>query len=299
MAEKSKITWTDNTFNPWIGCSSVSPGCKFCYAEVFAGRYMHIRWGNHPRHITADSTWAKPLAWQRKAVREKRRIRVFCASLADVFENNPQVEATRARLWKLIEQTPDLDWLLLTKRPINWLLMFPPHWMHEGNFPKNIWLGTSVCTQKEYDNNIKFLKHFKEKHSVSVTFISFEPLLSKIEVAAGLADWNIIGGESGFKKDARPMELQWVKSIMDAARATGKLVFFKQFGTQLVKKLKLKDAKGENWNEEELPVHLHWLNKRELPAPYGGLFSGSPSCDSADNTANTTTTKADPQLFPR
>jgi len=83
MADNSKISWTDHTFNPWIGCSSVSPGCKFCYAEAFAKKRLGVMWGNHPRKITAKSTWQKPMTWERKAIKSKTRAKVFCASLAD------------------------------------------------------------------------------------------------------------------------------------------------------------------------------------------------------------------------
>lgn len=124
MGENTKISWAHHTFNPWIGCSSVSPGCKFCYAQAFAENKLHVKWGNHPRHITAESTLAKPLAWQRKAKKENTTFRVFCASLSDVFERNQELTEVRERLWKLIEATPNLTWLLLTKRPQNYKVFF-------------------------------------------------------------------------------------------------------------------------------------------------------------------------------
>lgn len=267
MAENSKISWTDHTFNPWIGCASVSPGCKFCYAEAFAGRYLKVKWGNNPRHITAASTWKKPLQWQKMAEKNKTRYRVFCASLADVFEDNAELIQVRQDLWKLIQATPNLDWLLLTKRPENYELLFPPDWRRMGFFPRNIWLGVTVCNQKEYDTNWAILKRFQYAYDVPVSFISFEPLLGRITLDNGAPDWSIIGGESGFLKDARPMELEWVQHLIRYIRAlndSSKHIFFKQFGSQLAKKLKLKDMKGENW-EGQLSKMYDWLTVREVP----------------------------------
>jgi len=268
MAENSKISWTHHTFNPWIGCASVSPGCKFCYAETFAGRYLHVRWGNHPRHLTAESTWSKPVAWHRKAVKENTRYRVFCASLADVFEDNNQVFEQRMKLWDLILATPHLDWLLLTKRPENFEKFFPETWLLKaGYFPQNIWLGTTVCNQTEYDKNWTILKGFQSKYGVNVSFISFEPLLSRITLNNGAPDWSIIGGESGFLKDARPMGLEWVQHLIKYIRALNdpsRKIFFKQLGTQLAKKLKLKDLKGES-GLDALPPAYAWLKVREVP----------------------------------
>lgn len=268
MAENSKISWTDHTFNPWIGCSSVSPGCKFCYAEVFAGRYLKVRWGNNPRHITAASTWKKPLHWQKMAEKNNTRYRVFCASLADVFEDNAELIQPRAELWKLISATPNLDWLLLTKRPENYEKFFPEDWLKKaGYFPQNIWLGTTICNQAEYDTNWAILKAFQSRYAVNVSFISFEPLLGRITLNNGAPDWSIIGGESGFLKDARPMELEWVQHLIKYIRALNdpsRKIFFKQFGTQLAKKLKLKDGKGENW-EGQLSAMYNWLTVREIP----------------------------------
>lgn len=117
MAENSKIEWTDHTFNPWIGCTKVSPACDNCYAETFAKRTGGPKWGkDEPRRLTSHANWQKPLAWDRKAARLGVRYRVFCASLADVFDVEVP-DDWRDRLLALIAATPHLDWLLLTKRP--------------------------------------------------------------------------------------------------------------------------------------------------------------------------------------
>ena len=119
MAENSKIEWTDHTFNPWIGCTKVSDGCKNCYAEsLMDKRWGKVKWGPQgQRQRTSDENWKKPFAWDRQAAKQGIRYRVFCASLADVFEDNDQVSDWRLDLFDMIKVTPNLDWLLLTKRP--------------------------------------------------------------------------------------------------------------------------------------------------------------------------------------
>jgi protein gp37 len=133
MGENSKIEWTTHTFNPWWGCTKVSEACKHCYAEAWAKRLGQRVWGpKSKRRFFTDQHWKQPLTWNRKAEGAKERPRVFCASMADVFENQTELESHRRRLWDLIEATPNLDWLLLTKRPMNvkqlsgWTLDWPP-----------------------------------------------------------------------------------------------------------------------------------------------------------------------------
>ena len=128
MGENSKIEWCDHTWNPWIGCTKVSPGCDHCYAESYATRYGKTVWGpGQPRQLTSDANWKKPLKWNHEAMLTGTRPRVFCASLAEVFDNevNP---AWRERLWAFIQATPNLDWLLLTKRIGNVAKMLPMDW---------------------------------------------------------------------------------------------------------------------------------------------------------------------------
>src|SRR5262245_49606753 len=118
--ENSKIQWTDHTFNVWRGCEKVSPGCAHCYAETMSRRNPAVlgEWGKHgTRVIASEAMWREPLKWDRQARAAGVRKRVFCASLADVFEDRPELVAPRERLFRLIEDTPNLDWQLLTKRP--------------------------------------------------------------------------------------------------------------------------------------------------------------------------------------
>lgn len=239
MGENSKIEWTDNTFNPWIGCTKVSPGCAECYAETLMDkRYGRVKWGPQgTRERTSESNWKQPLKWQRQAEREGRRFRVFCASLADVFEDNPQVADWRSDLWDLIELTPSLDWLLLTKRPEN-IRRFTKRWDTLEQLPANIWIGTSVENQEQAEKRIPELLRIP----AAVRFLSCEPLLGPIDfdnvIPGGISavdgpyvpgiHWVIAGGESG--PNARPMRPDWARSLRDQCKAAGVPFFFKQWG---------------------------------------------------------------------
>lgn len=243
MAENSKIEWTDHTFNPWIGCTKVSAGCANCYAEqMMDHRYGRVQWGPQgTRQRTSAANWRKPLAWNRKAAAEGRRYRVFCASLADAFEDRPELAPWRSNLFHLIQQTPRLDWLLLTKRPENVNRMIEQAtgfsdsamWFHSA---PHAWIGTSVEDQAAADERIPHLLRVPAR----VRFLSMEPLLGAVDLWAETriandpaipyisVDWVIVGGESGPK--ARPMEPGWARSIRDQCVAAGVPFFFKQWG---------------------------------------------------------------------
>jgi protein gp37 len=152
MAETTGIAWTDSTFNPWIGCTKVSPGCDNCYASVSTpARSMRIAWGpGKPRHRTSAQNWKTPEYWNSTheafAAHHGRRRRVFCASLADVYDNEVPNE-WRADLFALIDRTPQLDWLLLTKRVGNVLPMLQE--IGRDRLPVNVWQGISAVNQDE------------------------------------------------------------------------------------------------------------------------------------------------------
>ena len=134
MGKVTKISWCDSTFSPWIGCTEVSPGCDNCYSRELSKRYGWAKWGiGQPRYRTSASNWAQPIAWNRAAEKSGRVWRVFCAPLADVFDNDVPFQ-WRIDLWRLIEATPNLSWLLVTKRIGNVERMVPHHWLHNG-FP--------------------------------------------------------------------------------------------------------------------------------------------------------------------
>lgn len=221
MAENSKIEWCHHTFNPWVGCTRISPACDHCYAEGWAKRtgQPHL-WGGERRRTSA-SNWRQPLKWNRSAAEASERPRVFCASLADVFDNQVP-EIWRSDLFGLIEDTPALDWMLLTKRPQNIRKMIWPKW--DKGLPGNIWLGTTV-EDRERLRNVEHLRAVP----AAVRFLSIEPLLEdlgKIDLSG--IHLVIVGGESG--PNARPMSPNWVRSIREQCSAQDVPFFFKQWG---------------------------------------------------------------------
>ena len=276
MAENTKIEWCDSTFNPWVGCTKVGPGCDHCYAEGWAKRSGIVQWGpGAERRRTSAANWRKPLQWNAKPFFEcvacgwrgerflvhfdgdqcphcctvgdikPARRRVFCASLADVFDNEVPVE-WRADLFDLIERTPHLDWLLVTKRIGNAKAMMAdalhlnPDALSNGQiWPlPNVWLGITVVNQEEADRDIPKLL----QTPAAVRFLSMEPLLGPVDLRQAhitkvrlpawpnptRVDWIIVGGESGPK--ARPMHPQWARDIRDQCEEAGVPMLFKQWG---------------------------------------------------------------------
>lgn len=231
MGVNSKIEWTHHTFNPWWGCVRVSPACKHCYAETWARRVgMDDLWGKDaPRRFFTDAHWREPFKWDREAKAAGERRRVFCASMADVFEDREDLNAARERLWLLIESTPNLDWLLLTKR-IRHVRKLSP-W--RGKWPANIWLGTSTENQLWLNKRVDHLL----EHDVAIRFVSAEPLLGHLDLSPYLEppgsvnsgiNWVIAGGESG--PDSRYMNPAWPEALRDQCREAGVPFHFKQWG---------------------------------------------------------------------
>lgn len=242
MAENSKIEWTDATFNPWIGCTKVSPACDHCYAETLSKARLGVPWGaGQPRRRTTAENWKQPLRWNRKAEKEGRRYRVFCASLADVFDAEVPNE-WRLDLFRLIVQTPNLDWLLLTKRPkvartfLSGFAMAPGKsgfLTHNGDTPKgwggsgeiihgvsrdqawplpNVWLGTTVENQAMAEVRIPLLL----ETPAAVRFLSMEPLLGPVD----LTDIDYNPFLDGLRKTPRPCpdDPDWPQLRYDALR---------------------------------------------------------------------------------
>jgi len=252
MAEATAIQWTDHTWNLWRGCTKISPGCAHCYAERLANRNPALlgKWGAHgSRVLAAADQWKQPAKWDRAAAKRGVRARVFCASLADVFDDWPgqmtgpdgrelftedaePYTLAHARAWKLwptIRATPHLDWQLLTKRPEN-----IPRMMPAGRWG-NVWLGTSV-ESADYLWRVDALLEAADRVEVPVRFVSAEPLLSAVDFGAVLhpdrVNWMIVGGESGGK--ARNFDLAWGRSIVRQCRAAGVACFVKQVGARPV-----------------------------------------------------------------
>lgn len=224
MGENTKIEWATHTFNPWWGCTKVSEACKNCYAEAWAKRVGQPVWGpKSGRRFFTEQHWKSPLSWNRKAETSQERPRVFCASMADVFEDRDELTPWRNRLWELIEETPHLDWLLLTKRPQNVSRL--ARW--GADWPSNVWLGTTVELQKRADELLPHLAAVPAK----VRFISAEPLLGPLDLSPYLEtsiDWLITGGESGPK--ARPASPDWFRSLLTQCMEHDVAFHFKQWG---------------------------------------------------------------------
>lgn len=223
MGQQSAIEWTDHTFNPWWGCIKVSPGCTNCYAETWSHRYGHNVWGpKKSRRTFGEQHWQEPLKWNRAATERGCRMRVFCASMADVFEDNRSVESERMKLWSLIAETPMLDWLLLTKRPEN-MVRFAP-W--KDPWPANVWAMTSVENQEQAVKRIPALTYVP----AVVRGLSVEPLIGCVDLNPWLdkVHWVIVGGESG--REARPMNPAWVLHVRDQCIKANVPFFFKQWG---------------------------------------------------------------------
>ena len=283
MAETTEIAWADSTFNPWIGCTKVSRatngggGCDFCYAEketpvrVMRGRGIET-WGTGaPRQRTSADNWKQPVRWNAQAdefeAQHGRRRRVFCASLADVFDNEVD-PAWRADLFTLIEATPRLDWLLLTKRIGNAAKMIDealsavsvamgwhPTYLKPSWPWKHVWIGATIVSQHEADRDITKLLYV----DAHVRFVSMEPLLGEVDISEDLStwcdlctenhksgeggfpgvDWVIVGGESG--PNARPMNPAWARDLRDQCAFAEVPFLFKQWGEYSVHEV---DARG-------------------------------------------------------
>jgi protein gp37 len=254
--ENSSIEWTDHTFNPWIGCAKVNTLCEHCYAWVLMDvRYGRVEWGpNGTRTRTSADNWKKPISWNRKAAKLGTRYRIFCASLADVFEDRDDLVPWRRDLIALIDKTPHLDWLLLTKRPE----LIPRFWerpatsclFDDSLYRPNVWLGTSVGTQETADECVPHL--VQARHLAPILFLSCEPLLEPVRLPLlSEVDWVIVGGESGA--GARPMEETWVLDVKRDCDAAGSAFFFKQWGG--VQKSRLgRSLLGRTWDAIPSPT---------------------------------------------
>lgn len=232
MGEHTGISWCDHTFNPWMGCTKVSAGCTNCYAERENKLFQWVdAWGDkgHRKKTSADN-WKNPVKWATKAHNEGKHHKVFCASLADVFEDRPELIPWRSELFELIENTPDLDWLLLTKRPENIRPMFYRQWgSYEEDIicPDNIWMGVTTENQEMFDKRIPILLDTP----TATKFISVEPMLGPINILDPVIeriDWVICGGESG--PNARPIEREWIYGLQEQCDWSNTPFFFKQMG---------------------------------------------------------------------
>jgi protein gp37 len=219
MSTVTSISWTDHTFNPWIGCTKVSPACDNCYAEQWDKRYRKgVNWGpTAPRQRTTNAIWRQPVTWNRTATAAGLHDKVFCASLADVADNAAQ-QSWRDDLSCVVLNTPNLDWQFLTKRPQNLMRFYPPEVI------ERIWAGTTVENQQEANRRIPIL----QKIPAPIRWLSVEPLLEPIELNLAGIHWVVIGGESGPKWRERIMNISWMRSIVDQCKRAHVHLFIKQ-----------------------------------------------------------------------
>lgn len=231
MGETTGISWTDHTFNPWIGCTEVSPACDGCYARtMMQDRYGRAQWGaGNDRVRTSEGYWKQPIRWNKAAAVAGERRFVFCASLADVFDNEVDPR-WRHDLFHLIEATPNLIWLLLTKRIGNVIKMTDPL---NGcrTVPPNAAIGATMANQEEYDRDRMKLWKVKQDCGPAFTFGSFEPMLGRIILDKHAPDWIITGGETDQgQHKARPTDPADFRYMRDQAAALGRVFHHKQNG---------------------------------------------------------------------
>jgi len=249
MGEVTGIAWTDHTFNPWIGCTRVSEGCRNCYAEQLVTTRMGRKWGpGTERRRTSAANWKEPIRWAKKARAVGRRDKVFCASLADIFDFEAPIE-TRRDLWKLIGDTCDaLDLQLLTKRPMRITPVMCEDGLNLGFFElTHCWLGTTTENHQTAEERIPEILQV----DAAVRFLSCEPLIGPINLdnlkyrpgmdgwlsafnenawpELGKIDWVICGGESGAQ--ARIMKPEWARNLRDQCASAGVAFFMKQMGS--------------------------------------------------------------------
>lgn len=291
MADRTAIEWCDATINWWIGCTEISAACDHCYARDLAARYGWASWGQgQPRTLT-KSARATAYKLERRAVREGRRLKVFTNSLSD-FMDAEVPDSYRDDAFVVIDDTPHLDWLILTKRP-----QVARQYLSGKPVRPNVWLGTTAETQKMADLRIPLLL----QTPAAKRFISAEPLLGPLDLYNGDpdprlgghratktfigdwwepgdnpkgpsrhgVDWVIVGGESG--PNARPFDLAWARSLVEQCRAAEVACFVKQMGHQPVDSslvaegdapaVGFRDKKGGDWSEWPSDLRV-----REFPA---------------------------------
>lgn len=234
MAQNSKIEWTHHTANLWHGCTKVHEGCDNCYAETLSKRWGNDVWGNDKPRKEIKSVWNELIKYQKLAKEANEIHRVFVGSMMDIFEKpmplidskgfqlSYNTEDVRQQFWKVVEQSPNLMFLLLTKRPSNINKYIPESWKQTP--PVNVMFGTSPVNQETFDNLVKQLLQVKGKR-----FLSVEPQLDNILLSSEYKndiDWIIQGGESGHHK--RPFNLEWAYGLKEQCKLLSIPYFFKQ-----------------------------------------------------------------------
>jgi protein gp37 len=294
VSENSAIEWTDHTWSPVWGCTEVSKaetgggGCDNCYARTLAHRFGY-GWNGAPMRLFGDDHWDKPAQWNRRAAAAGQRPRVF-PSMCDPFDKNWPL-GVRVRFWALIEETPNLTWLLLTKRVGNVRDMAPERWLRRGGWPAHVWLGATVVNQPEADRDVDKLAALP----APVRFLSIEPMLGPIDLSRWLdlyqydevspwsrrnigvtaaLQWVIAGGESGPK--ARPAHPDWFRSLRDQCAAAGVAFMFKQWGEWVPDRQQGKHAALAVLSNQPIPptVYLRELDATTRATKVGKKAAG-------------------------
>jgi len=231
MSDFSKIEWTTNTFNPWWGCTRVSPGCANCYAERWSARFGRKLWGpGADRRITGKEYWKKPLKWAKRVEATGVREMVFGDSMCDIFDKEAPVEARRD-YWKLVATTSQaLDWQIVTKRPERIRLVMEEDNLENDFFFKNrVWLIVSTENQEWFNKRVPYILEIP----ALVRGISAEPLLGSIDTSRYInsLDWVIAGFESQY--GARVCDPNHARTLRDQCVSADVAFFFKQNGEYL------------------------------------------------------------------
>lgn len=273
MTRNTAISWCDHTINFWWGCMKVSPACANCYAETMDARFhpalpdvknntplpLAAHWGpENSRMLRVEAASREAMRYQRFAAKNQHRWKVFANSMSDFFEDRRDLDLPRLEALELIQNTPRIDWLILTKRPEKVLELLARAqkiaqgqghlfdrnnrlaewlgWWLSGKAPANVWMGTTVEDQERADQRIPALLQVP----AAVRFLSCEPLLGPVDLRftdcwlgytpnRDLLHWVIVGGESGAR--ARPMHPDWARGLRDQCAAAGVPFFFKQWGS--------------------------------------------------------------------
>lgn len=265
MGEQTKIAWADHTFNPWEGCVKISPACDSCYAAARDERLHHgDNWGKDAdRLMHKDAYWRQPFKWNRDAIAAgKKRRNVFCGSLMDIMEDRRDLDAARRRVYDLVMMTPYLNWLFVTKRPMNFRRLLPMAWLDE--MPHNVW-GITTVESVEYTWRIDELLEIPFR----VHGVSYEPALGPVDFRPWLErglHWLIIGGESKQRGHvARDFLLEWAHDGIAACRETGRAALVKQVGSSPVMGpedfINIRHPKGEDMEEWPLSLQVQEFPK--------------------------------------
>lgn len=267
MAENTKIEWVDHTFNPWIGCTRISDACDNCYAAAMSHRRGWARFeAGAPRKRTTADNWKKPLLWNKKAAAAGVRAKVFGPSLADPFDAEVSDE-WRTDYVNLIESTPWLDYILLTKRP-----QIAAKFFAGRRAPDNLWPGITAENQKMLELRAPIICSIDAK----VHVLSAEPLLGLLSASHFLGtdrhslSWVIAGGESGPK--ARPSHPDWFRSLLNQCQAASVPFFLKQWGEWLARIDR--DAHDPGWRLDYAVENREPRRYRHLNLAGGHGFHG-------------------------